>query len=433
MFSCGTGVCPGEFPDRVFTGGTKRAPNRPPRNFEDIFMTVSPMRFQRGAPLRIAQVAPLAETVPPKTYGGTERVVSWLTEELVALGHDVTLFASGDSQTAARLEACVPTGLRLAGIQDHIASHLTMIERVRRMRSAFDIVHFHIDLLQFPHMQEFDGACLTTLHGRLDLPDNRPVYETFPAMPLVSISQTQRVGMPAGMNWLATIHHGLPQHVCPFSPQPKGYLAFLGRLSPEKRPDRAIAIATAAGVPLKIAAKIDRKDREYFDDVVKPLLDHPLVEFIGEIGEDQKAEFLGGAAALLFPIDWPEPFGLVMIEAMSCGTPVIAWNNGSAPGVIDDGQSGFVVDSINDAVAAVHAALRLPRREIRRRFEERFTAKRMAEQYVNAYEQLLLFRAADKKRSKGTFGPAPFQTVERGPAPGAADPAKVPIHFAGGF
>lgn len=396
-------------------------------------MTVSPMRFQRGAPLRIAQVAPLAETVPPKAYGGTERVVSWLTEELVALGHEVTLFASGDSQTAARLEACAPTGLRLAGIQDHIASHLTMLERVRRMRSAFDIVHFHIDLLQFPHVQEFGGSCLTTLHGRLDLPDHRPVYEAFPAMPLVSISDSQRTGMPAGMNWLATIHHGLPRQFCAYSQEPGQYLAFLGRLAPEKRPDRAIAIATAAGVPLKIAAKIDRKDQMYFDDVVKPLLDHPLVEYIGEIGEHQKAEFLGGAAALLFPIDWPEPFGLVMIESMSCGTPIIAWNNGSAPEVIDHARNGFIVDSVEGAVAAVHAALRLPRREVRRRFEDRFTAKRMAQQYVNAYEQLLLFQSAGDKRPKGTSNQTVLQPIERRPAPAATYPRKIPIQFSGGF
>ena len=357
-------------------------------------MNVSPARFERTARMRIAQVAPLAEAVPPKTYGGTERVVSWLTEELVSLGHDVTLFASADSVTSAKLEPCAPVGLRLAGIKDHIASHLVMLERVRRMRSSFDIVHFHIDLLQFPLADEFDGRCLTTVHGRLDVPDFRPVYEAFPAMPLVSISHSQRAGMPAKVNWLANIPHGLPPEVCPLFERGGDYLAFLGRISPEKRPDRAIAIAKAAGLPLKIAAKVDPADRVYFEDVVKPLLSDPLIEFVGEVDETQKAEFLGNAAALLFPIDWPEPFGLVMIEAMSCGTPVIAWRCGSVPEVIDHGAGGFIVDDLPDAVAAVHAARRLSRCEVRRAFEARFTAKRMAQQYLVAYEQLLMLRNA---------------------------------------
>lgn len=357
-------------------------------------MTILQARPKRGATLRVAQVAPLSEAVPPKTYGGTERVVSWLTNGLVALGHDVTLFASADSITTAKLEACAPNGLRLSGIKDHIASHLVMLERVRRMRAAFDIVHFHIDLLQFPLVNEFDGRCLTTMHGRLDVPDFQPVYEAFPEMPLISISLEQRAGMRANVNWFANIPHGLPPEVCRFSPKGGNYLAFLGRLCPEKAPERAIAIAKAAGVPLKIAAKVDPADRNYFEEAVKPLLNHPLIEFIGEINEEQKAEFLGNAAALLFPIDWPEPFGLVMVEAISCGTPVIAWNRGSVPEVVDHGVSGFIVDNFEDAVLAVHAARGLARGDVRRCLERRFTAKRMVEQHVVAYEQLLMLRSA---------------------------------------
>jgi glycosyltransferase involved in cell wall biosynthesis len=357
-------------------------------------MTIFQAHPKRTAPLRVAQVAPLSEAVPPKTYGGTERVVSWLTEGLVALGHDVTLFASADSITSAKLEACSPVGLRLGGIKDHTASHLVMLERVRRMRAAFDIVHFHIDLLQFPRVDEFDGRCLTTMHGRLDVPDFLPVYEAFPTMPLISISQNQRAGMSANVNWFANIPHGLPPEVCRFSPKSGDYLAFLGRLCPEKAPERAIAIAKAAGVPLKIAAKVDPADRIYFEESVKPLLNHPLIEFIGEINEEQKAEFLGNAAALLFPIDWPEPFGLVMIEPMSCGTPVIAWNRGSVPEVIDHGVSGYIVDNFEDAVSAVHAARGLAREDVRRCFERRFTAQRMVEQHIVAYEKLLALRSA---------------------------------------
>lgn len=363
-------------------------------------MTATTNYVHCRAPLRIAQVAPLAEAVPPKTYGGTERVVSWLTEELLDLGHDVTLFASADSVTRAKLEPCAPVGLRLAGINDHIASHLVMIEKVRRMRAHFDIVHFHTDLLQFPLAEEFGGRCLTTIHGRLDLPDFKPVYEAFPAMPLVSISDDQRRGIDADLNWLATIHHGMPPMLFPPKKHGGDYLAFLGRISPEKRPDRAIAIAKAAGLPLKIAAKVDRADRDYFEDVVKPCLDDPLIEFLGEVNEEQKAELLGGAMALLFPIDWPEPFGLVMIEAMACGAPVIAWNAGSVPEVIEHGVSGYIVDSIDSAVAAVHAAAGHSREVVRRSFERRFTSRRMAEQYVCVYEQLIMMNTAHADRPK---------------------------------
>lgn len=339
--------------------------------------------------MRIAQIAPLAEAVPPKLYGGTERVVSWLTEELVAQGHEVVLFASGDSVTSAELVPCVPRGLRLSGIRDHVASHLAMLRQVRRRAHEFDIIHFHVDLLPNAMFQDLAHKCVMTLHGRLDLPDHMPVYEMFPEMPLVSISDFQRRPMPPCANWLATIYHGLPQQNCPFDARGGDYLAFLGRISSEKRPDRAIEIATRAGIPLKIAAKVDVNDREYFKTVVRPLLDNPLVEFIGEIDEQRKGDFLGGARALLMPIDWPEPFGLVMIESMSAGTPVIAWRNGSVPEVIADGESGFVVSSIPEAVAAVQAAAGLDRRAVRRAFEARFTARRMADDYTRAYTRLM--------------------------------------------
>ena len=339
--------------------------------------------------MRIAQVAPLAEAVPPKLYGGTERVVSWLTEELVQQGHQVTLFASADSQTSAELVPCAPQGLRLAGFRDHTASLLVMLDEVRRRADAFDIIHFHTDLLQFPLFQDMTHKCVTTLHGRLDLPDFHPIYRAFPQMPLISISNSQRAPMPPMVNWIATIYHGLPSTVCPFNPKGGDYLAFLGRISPEKRPDRAIDIARRAGVPLKIAAKVDKADQDYFEHVIKPALDHPLVEFIGEIGEEEKHGFLGNALALLFPIDWPEPFGLVMIEAMSTGTPVIAWRAGSVPEVIDDSVSGTIVDSMEDAVLAVDRVQTMSRALVRQRFEARFTAAHMARSYMDAYRRVL--------------------------------------------
>jgi glycosyltransferase involved in cell wall biosynthesis len=339
--------------------------------------------------MRIAQIAPLAEAVPPKLYGGTERVVSWLTEQLVADGHDVTLFASGDSKTSAKLVPCVPQGLRLSGIHCHIASHIVMLERVRRRADQFDIIHFHVDLLQHALFQNMAHKCVTTLHGRLDLPDYHPIYRAFPHMPLVSISDDQRTPMPPNVNWLTTVHHGLPASVCPFNPRGGDYLAFLGRIAPEKRPDRAIEIAKRAGVPLRIAAKFDPVDREYFEETIEPLLDHPLIAFIGEIDESEKRDFLGHAMALLFPIDWPEPFGLVMIEAMSAGTPVIAWRRGSVLEVIVDGVSGVIVDSIEEAVAGVSRVRSLPRALVRREFEARFTVARMTQAYLEAYEHLL--------------------------------------------
>ena len=359
--------------------------------------------------MRIALVAPLAEAVPPKLYGGTERVVSWLAEEFVRQGHDVTLFASGDSQTSAKLVACAPHGLRLAGFRDHTASNLAMLKEVRKRVDHFDIIHFHIDLLQYPLFDDIAHKCVTTMHGRLDVPDFMPIYHAYPGMPLVSISDHQRAPMPETANWLATIHHGLGSQICPFDPEPDDYVAFLGRISPEKRPDRAIEIAKRAGVKLKMAAKVDKADKDYFDESIAPLLDHPLIEFIGEVNEQQKCGFLGKARALLFPIDWPEPFGLVMAEAMSAGTPIIAWRNGSVPEIIEDGVSGAIIDSMDEAVAAVDRVLALPRTGVRAAFERRFTAARMASDYIAAFETLLA-------RNLAAAGPAPEPIRLRAPS-----------------
>jgi glycosyltransferase involved in cell wall biosynthesis len=338
--------------------------------------------------MRIALVAPLAEAVPPKLYGGTERVVSWLAEELVRQGHETTLFASAESQTSAELVVCAPRSLRLAGIRDHVGSTLAMLREVRRRAEDFDVIHFHIDLLPNALFHDLAHKCLITLHGRLDLPDALPLYKAYPEISLVSISESQRRPMPPSANWLATIHHGLASHVCPFDPEGGDYLAFLGRICPEKRPDRAIEIAKRSGVKLKIAAKVDNVDIEYFKTRIEPLLNHPLVEFIGEINESQKCAFLGKARALLFPIDWPEPFGLVMIEAMSAGTPVIAWRRGSVPEIVAEGISGLIVDSLEGAVAAVEAVSGACRVRVRAEFERRFTAERMARAYVAAYHSL---------------------------------------------
>jgi glycosyltransferase involved in cell wall biosynthesis len=339
--------------------------------------------------MKIAQIAPLAESVPPRLYGGTERVVSYLTEELVRLGHDVTLFASGDSQTRARLVACAPRALRLdPSVRDPLPHHLLMLDRVRARAHEFDVLHFHVEHLQLPLFRPLTHKTVTTLHGRLDLPDLAPLYRHFYDVPLVSISDAQRRPLPLA-NWVATVHHGLPESVCPFNPAPRGqYLAFLGRVSPEKGLERAIEIAKRSGWRLRIAAKIDRADEAYWRSRIAPLLGSPLVEYIGEVDETTKPAFLGNATALLFPIDWPEPFGLAMIEAMSCGTPVIAWRNGSVPEIVEPGFTGFIVDSIDEALAAVPAAARLDRGEVRLRCEERFSAARMARDYLAVYRKL---------------------------------------------
>jgi glycosyltransferase involved in cell wall biosynthesis len=338
--------------------------------------------------MRIAQVAPLYESVPPKLYGGTERVVSWLTEELVSQGHEVTLFASGDSLTTARLIPICAEALRLnSECVDQLAHHIYMLERVLREKDEFDLIHFHIDYLHFPLSRSQAIPQVTTLHGRLDIPDLIPLYREFSDMPLISISDSQR-GPVSWANWQGTVHHGLPADS--FEPffGPGEYLAFLGRISPEKGLDHAIEIAKRSGIPLKIAAKIDRADRDYFEAQIKPLLNHPLVELIGEIREDKKNEFLGRAKALLFPINWDEPFGIVMIEAMACGVPVIAYPRGSVPEIIEDGISGRIVHDVDSAVEAINRLAEIDRRVCRRRFEERFTAKRMAQDYLTIYQGL---------------------------------------------
>ncbi len=339
--------------------------------------------------MRIAQVAPLAESVPPTGYGGTERVVAYLADELVRQGHDVTLFASGDSRTAARLVACSPSALRLdEKVIDPIAHEVYQLERVAAEAHRFDIIHWHLDYFHFPMSRRLGVPQLTTLHGRLDIPDLQPVYDEFGDMPVVSISNDQRAPLPQAQ-WLATVHHGMPLDELMPRRDVGNYLAFLGRISPEKRADRAIEVARRAGLPLRIAAKVDDADREYFEREIEPLLDADHVEFIGEIGPREKNEFLGRARALLFPIDWSEPFGLVMIEAMACGTPVIAYRSGSVPEVITEGVSGFIVDDIEGAVEAVRRLDEIDRAACRGAFEERFSVERMAREYLEAYERLV--------------------------------------------
>jgi glycosyltransferase involved in cell wall biosynthesis len=339
--------------------------------------------------MRIAQIAPLYEAVPPRLYGGTERVVSWLTEELVALGHDVTLFASGDSRTSATLAPMWPCALRLDGsVREPGALHMTMLEHVYQRSHEFDLLHFHLDYFPFSLFTRQSTPFVTTLHGRLDLPELQPVFKTFSSLPLISISDSQRRPAP-NARWVRTIHHGMPENLLTPTPAEPGYLAFLGRISPEKRVDRAIRIAMRAGLPLKIAAKVDAADLDYFDEQIRPLLAHDNIEFIGEIGDVQKPEFLSGAMALIVPIDWPEPFGIVMIEAMACGTPVIAFNRGSVPEVIEDGVTGFIVEDETSAVGAVRRLPQLSRLQVRRRFEERYTSRRMANDYIEVYDELI--------------------------------------------
>jgi glycosyltransferase involved in cell wall biosynthesis len=340
--------------------------------------------------MKIAQIAPLMESVPPQLYGGTERIVCYLTDELVRLGYEVTLFASADSVTAAKLVSCASMALRLdSHVRDPIPYYMLMLDRVRELSEEFDILHFHIDQFHFPLFRRMADRTVTTLHGRQDLPDLKPLYLGFHEMPLVSISNDQRRPI-ANANFVATVHHGIPTnlHTPIYNPR-GGYVAFLGRISPEKRPDRAIRIARALGIPLKIAAKVDKVDAAYFREEIVPLLSDPGVEFIGEINEARKTEFLGEARALLFPIDWPEPFGLVMIEAMACGTPVLAFRRGSVSEIIDQGITGAVVDTMDEAVGMLPQVLALDRHAVRRRFEQRFSAARMAADYVALYRSLL--------------------------------------------
>ena len=364
--------------------------------------------------MKIAQVAPLIESVPPRLYGGTERIVSYLTEELVRLGHDVTLFASGDSITSAELALCCTRALRLdPTVRDSIPHFMLMVDKVRERAKEFDVLHFHIDFFHFPLFRSLAARTLTTLHGRQDLADLKPFYSRFGEMPLVSISHDQRKSLPHA-NFVATIHHGIPADLHRPSFEQGRYLAFLGRISPEKRPDRAIRIARAAGMPLKIAAKVDKVDQDYFRNDILPLIDGPGVEFIGEINEREKTQFLGEAAALLFPVDWPEPFELVMIEAMACGTPVLAFRCGSIPELIEDGVTGKTIDSEDEAVAALPEILSYDRRAVRQRFEERFTATRMANDYVSGYRQLLKTRTSGARpRRVGLNGGNGFTPVSR--------------------
>ncbi len=345
--------------------------------------------------MRIAQVAPLYESVPPKLYGGTERVVHYLTEELLRQGHEVTLYASADSTTRADLQAMVPKALRLhPDGGDPLALHLVMLEQVFRDASEFDIIHFHLDYLHFPYVRRDPVPHAATLHGRLDIPDLQIIYREYVEMPVVSISNAQRAPLP-WVNWQATVHHGLPRDLYPFHERSGSYLAFLGRISPEKRPDRAIEIARRAGIPIKLAAKVDKVNLDYFEERVRPLLQEPGVEFVGEIGESEKGKFLGEALALLFPIDWSEPFGLVMIEAMACGTPVIAFPGGSVREILQDGVTGFLVSSIDEAVAAVKRLELMDRRQCRSAFEQRFSVERMAQNYLAVYNRVLHHYAVD--------------------------------------
>jgi glycosyltransferase involved in cell wall biosynthesis len=338
--------------------------------------------------MRIAEVAPLAESVPPKLYGGTERVVSWLTEALLELNCSVTLFASGDSKTRARLDAICPQALRFSKPQtDPALATAALIDAVATKAAEFDVIHWHTDWLHLPLARYIKTPCLTTLHNRLDLPFMSAMVHGFASSRFVSISNSQRAPLP-NLNWAATVYHGLPANLLSYRANSAGYLAFLGRLTPEKGPDVAIRVAQAAQMALRIAAKIPRGETRYFRDTIKPLLDGHDIQFIGEVNDKQKNDFLGNAAALLFPIDWPEPFGLVMIEAMACGTPVIAWRRGSVPEIVEEGVSGFIVETEAEAVSAISKLQHLKRRIVRQAFERRFTAKRMAAEYLKCFTAL---------------------------------------------
>ena len=353
--------------------------------------------------MKIAQIAPLFESVPPKAYGGTERVVSYLTEALVAAGHEVTLFASGDSVTRARLAPMAERSLRLDPARpDWIMWHTMMIDRVFEQAHRFDVLHFHIDFLHYALAQRCAQPCVTTMHGRLDLKDLLPLHTHFQAHPLVSISNSQRVPLSQA-NWCGTVYHGLPMQMYEFQPEPQDYFAFVGRISPEKRVDRAIEIAIACNTRLRIAAKVDAADQAYFEGTIRPMLDHPLIEFVGEIGDAQKSEFMGRARALLFPIDWPEPFGLVMIESLACGTPVIAYERGSVPEVLQHGVTGFIVRNQQEAIDAARRIGTIDRRRCREVFEKRFSADKMAARYVQVYQALIDARKpAPEETGQGT-------------------------------
>jgi glycosyltransferase involved in cell wall biosynthesis len=347
--------------------------------------------------LRIAQVAPLYESVPPHAYGGTERVVSYLTEALVEMGHEVTLFATGDSITSAHLVSVVPRGLRLDPRKpDPLVWHTILMEMVLKAAPSFDVIHFHTDVLQLALVGHCETPCISTAHGRLDLPDLKSLFRCFPRHPMVSISASQRAPLP-GLNWRATVHHGLPLGLYSPKPEPEDYFAFVGRISPEKRADRAIEIAKACGTPLRIAAKVDPTDQAYFESTIEPLLDDPLVSYLGEIDDAAKNDFIGNARALLMPIDWPEPFGLVMIEAMACGTPVIAYGQGSVPEVLDEGVTGFIVENQQQAIEAARNIGRIDRRRCRQVFEQRFAARVMAKRYLEVYRELLDTRVGDNR------------------------------------
>jgi len=358
---------------------------------------------REGFVMRIAQVAPLFESVPPRQYGGTERVVSFLTEELVSRGHDVTLYASGDSQTRAELVAIVPHALRPSGQEESATAYVALqLERVLGDAGRFDIIHFHTDHAHFPITRSLKAAHVTTLHGRLDLPELQALYREFRDVPVVSISDSQRRALPLA-RWIATVHHGLPLDKYAFHERPGDCLVFVGRISPEKRLDRAIEIAKRSGLRLLAAAKIAVKDREYYEREIRPLMDHPLVTFIGEIDDDQKCELMGKALALVFPIDWPEPFGLAMLESMACGTPVIAWPCGSVPEVVEDGVTGYLVDSVEAAVEAVRRVPQLDRRNVRRRVEARFSAARMADDYLRVYRLLIAAARPPTRLAQGAY------------------------------
>ncbi len=372
--------------------GDRFGPREPTAGFKPYSWRdgVGRRRSQKAVRVKIAQISPLYEAVPPKFYGGTERVVAHLCDALVDLGHEVTLFSSADASTKASLAPVRDQAIRLdpTPLKSDLAAHLSMLHEVRRRVDEFDVLHFHTDMLQFPLFEEMASRTLTTLHGRLDIKDLNGVYRRWPQFALVSISDSQRAPL-AEAHWAGTVLHGMRTDLYRFSENPQGYLAFLGRISPEKGPDRALAIAKQLGMPLKIAAKVDPADAAYFRDEIEPLLDHPLIEFLGEIGGEAKSDFLGGAEALLFPIEWPEPFGLVMIEAMACGTPVVAYNCGSVPEVIEQGLTGFIVETEDQAVAAVRRIAEIDRRAVRARFELRFSAQAMARRYLALYHELI--------------------------------------------